>query len=173
MTYVPRFLFAPVSPQTPPPSNIYNRNSSTLYHPIRAENKSDITNHILLCIPFITFNGMIFIFIYQLSLTIFFYSSVLCVLWFWFYFYLVLLLHFFQVVNIIVLILYRTGYGGDFLGVGGTWNLNEEKNADAEIVASGVFVGFMIYTSVQLITFCFGTTAHKRYNNNNYQTGGV
>jgi len=66
------------------------------------------------------------------------------------------------VVNIIVLILYRTGYGGDFLGVGGTWNLNEEKNADAEIVASGVFVGFMIYTSVQLITFCFGTTAHKR-----------
>lgn len=67
--------------------------------------------------------------------------------------------------NIIVLILYRTGYGGDFLGVGGTWNLNEEKNADAEIVASGVFVGFMIYTSVQLVTFCFGTTAHKRYNN--------
>lgn len=64
-----------------------------------------------------------------------------------------------------MLILYRTGYGGDFLGVGGTWNLNEEKNADAEIVASGVFVGFMIYTSVQLITFCFGTTAHKRYNN--------
>lgn len=84
----------------------------------------------------------IFIFIYQLSL-----------------------LYIFQVVNIIVLILYRTGYGGDFLGVGGTWNLNEEKNADAEIVASGVFVGFMIYTSVQLITFCFGTTAHKRYEN--------
>lgn len=64
-----------------------------------------------------------------------------------------------------MLILYRTGYGGDFLGVGGTWNLNEEKNADAEIVASGVFVGFMIYTSVQIITFFFGTTAHKRYNN--------
>lgn len=87
----------------------------------------------------------IFIFIYQLSLIFF------------------AILYIFQVLNIIVLILYRTGYGGDFLGVGGTWNLNEEKNADAEIVASGVFVGFMIYTSVQLITFCFGTTAHKRY----------
>lgn len=67
-----------------------------------------------------------------------------------------------QVLNIVILILYRTGYGGDFLGVGGTWNLNEEKSPDAEIVASGVIVGFMIYTSVQLITYAFGTTAHKR-----------
>lgn len=58
--------------------------------------------------------------------------------------------------------MYRTGFGGEFLGVGGTWNLNEEKNPDAEIVASGVFVGYFIYTSVQLITYCFGTTAHKR-----------
>ncbi|XP_055703963.1 protein snakeskin [Phlebotomus papatasi] len=66
------------------------------------------------------------------------------------------------VLNIVILILYRTGYGGDFLGVGGTWNLNEEKSPDAEIVASGVIVGFMIYTSVQLITYAFGTTAHKR-----------
>ncbi|XP_062716742.1 protein snakeskin-like [Aedes albopictus] len=64
--------------------------------------------------------------------------------------------------NLVVLIIYRTGYGGDFLGVGGTWNLNEEKNPDAEIVASGVFVGYFIYTSVQLITFCFGTTKLKR-----------
>lgn len=61
-----------------------------------------------------------------------------------------------------MLILYRVGYAGDFLGIGGTWNLNEEKNADSEIVASGVFVGFFIYTAVQLITYCFGTTAHKR-----------
>ena len=68
----------------------------------------------------------------------------------------------FQVINLIVLILYRTGYGGEFLGVGGTWNLNEDKNPDAEIVASGVFVGFFIYTSVVLITYCFGTTEHKK-----------
>ncbi|XP_050067581.1 protein snakeskin [Anopheles maculipalpis] len=65
------------------------------------------------------------------------------------------------VINIVVLIIYRTGYGGDFLGIGGTWNLNEEKSPDAEIVASGVFVGFIIYTGVQLITFGFGTTKHK------------
>ena len=68
----------------------------------------------------------------------------------------------FQVVNIIILILYRTGYKGEFLGVGGTWNLNEDKNPDAEIVASGVLVGFFIYTSVVLISYCFGTTYHKR-----------
>lgn len=49
------------------------------------------------------------------------------------------------------------------MGVGGTWNLNEEKSPDAEIIASGVFVGFFIYTAVQLITYLFGTTAHKRY----------
>lgn len=59
--------------------------------------------------------------------------------------------------------LYRFGYAGDFLGVGGTWNLNEEKNADAEIIASGVFVGFFVYTSVQLIAYLFGTTKHKRF----------
>ncbi|KAK0091260.1 hypothetical protein PV326_003505 [Microctonus aethiopoides] len=64
--------------------------------------------------------------------------------------------------NLIILILYRTGYGGEFLGVGGTWNLNEDKNPDAEIVASGVFVGFFIYTSVVLLTYCFGTTKHKK-----------
>ncbi|OXU25700.1 hypothetical protein TSAR_014129 [Trichomalopsis sarcophagae] len=66
------------------------------------------------------------------------------------------------VLNLIILILYRTGYSGEFLGVGGTWNLNEEKNPDAEIVASGVFVGFFIYTSVVLISFCFGTMDHKK-----------
>uniref|UniRef100_A0A6M2DHE4 Putative ryanodine receptor-like protein phlebotomus papatasi n=1 Tax=Xenopsylla cheopis TaxID=163159 RepID=A0A6M2DHE4_XENCH len=66
------------------------------------------------------------------------------------------------VLNLIILIIYRTGYSGQFLGIGGTWNLNEEKNADVEIVASGVFVGFFLYTSVQLMTFCFGTTKHKR-----------
>lgn len=64
--------------------------------------------------------------------------------------------------NVIILILYRFGYGGDFLGIGGTWNLNEEKSPDAEIIASGVYVGFLIYTSVQLFTYLFGTTKHKR-----------
>jgi hypothetical protein len=67
-----------------------------------------------------------------------------------------------QIINIIVLILYRVGNDGRFLGVGGTWNLNEEKNPDAEIVASGVFVGFFIYTLTTVITFCFGTTEHKK-----------
>lgn len=66
------------------------------------------------------------------------------------------------VINLIILILYRTGYGGEFLGVGGTWNLNEEKNPDAEIVASGIFVGFFIYTLVVLISFCFGNMDHKK-----------
>lgn len=66
------------------------------------------------------------------------------------------------VLNIIVLILYRFGYGGDFLGIGGTWNLNEEKSPDAEIIASGVYVGYLIYTCVQLFTYLFGTTKHKR-----------
>lgn len=64
--------------------------------------------------------------------------------------------------NIIILCLYRFGYGGDFLGIGGTWNLNEEKSPDAEIIASGVYVGFLIYTCVQLFTYLFGTTKHKR-----------
>ncbi|CAH1115948.1 unnamed protein product [Phaedon cochleariae] len=65
------------------------------------------------------------------------------------------------VINIIVLVLYRTGFQGYFLGVGGTWNLNEEKNPDAEIVASGVFVGYCIYTVVTLISLCFASGDHK------------
>ncbi|XP_044734134.1 protein snakeskin [Chrysoperla carnea] len=64
--------------------------------------------------------------------------------------------------NLIILILYRTGYDGQLLGVGGTWNLNEDKNPDVEIVASGVFVGYFIYTSVTLIAFCFGSKEYKR-----------
>lgn len=67
-----------------------------------------------------------------------------------------------QVLNIIILVLYRTGYRGGFLGVGGTWNLNEEKNPDAEIVASGVFVGFFIYTTVILISYGFGSNHQKK-----------
>jgi len=59
-------------------------------------------------------------------------------------------------------VLYRTGYRGGFLGVGGTWNLNEEKNPDAEIVASGVFVGFFIYTVVILISYGFGSNHQKK-----------
>ncbi|XP_018580331.1 protein snakeskin [Anoplophora glabripennis] len=65
------------------------------------------------------------------------------------------------VLNIIILILYRTGFQGYFLGVGGTWNLNEEKNPDVEIVASGVFVGYIIYTLVALIALCFASGDHK------------
>ncbi|KAF5283603.1 hypothetical protein FQR65_LT13809 [Abscondita terminalis] len=65
------------------------------------------------------------------------------------------------VLNLIILILYRTGYSGQFLGVGGTWNLNEEKNPDTEIIASGVFVGFFIYTVVSLVSYCFATADHK------------
>lgn len=68
----------------------------------------------------------------------------------------------FQILNIVILVLYRFGYGGDFLGIGGTWNLNEEKSPDAEIIASGVYVGYLIYTTVQMFTFFFGTTKHKR-----------
>lgn len=48
------------------------------------------------------------------------------------------------------------------MGIGGTWNLNEEKSPDAEIIASGVYVGYLIYTTVQMFTFFFGTTKHKR-----------
>lgn len=62
----------------------------------------------------------------------------------------------------IILILYRTGYGGEFLGVGGTWNLNEDKSPDVEIIASGVFVGFFIYTGVVLVSYAFGTLEHKK-----------
>lgn len=65
------------------------------------------------------------------------------------------------VLNLICLILYRTGYGGGFLGVGGTWNLNEDKNPDAEIVASGIMVGFFIYTLVSVIGMCVGSDDHK------------
>ncbi|XP_031352965.1 protein snakeskin [Photinus pyralis] len=65
------------------------------------------------------------------------------------------------VLNLIILILYRTGNNGQFLGVGGTWNLNEEKNPDTEIIASGVFVGFFIYTTVSLVSLCFATADHK------------
>ncbi|CAH0564420.1 unnamed protein product [Brassicogethes aeneus] len=65
------------------------------------------------------------------------------------------------VLNFIIIIMYRVGFQGYFLGVGGTWNLNEEKNADAEIVASGIFVGYIIYTVVSLISFCFAAGDHK------------
>lgn len=60
-----------------------------------------------------------------------------------------------QIVNLTAIIIYRTGYGGSFLGIGGTWNLNEEKSPDAEIVASGILVGYFIYTSVQVIAYFF------------------
>lgn len=66
-----------------------------------------------------------------------------------------------QVLDFIILMLYRYGGNSGFLGIGGTWNLNEVKNPDVEIIASGVFIGYFIYTSVILIAFCFGTTKHK------------
>ncbi|KAJ8681740.1 hypothetical protein QAD02_017532 [Eretmocerus hayati] len=66
------------------------------------------------------------------------------------------------IINLIILILYRWGYGGEFLGVGGTWNSTENKSADTEIMASGIFVGFFIYTSITLVSFCFGTMEHKK-----------
>lgn len=67
-----------------------------------------------------------------------------------------------QIINLVIILMYRFGYVGDFLGVGGTWNLNEEKSPDAEIIASGVFVGYFVYTGVQLMAYLFGTTKHKR-----------
>ncbi|XP_077286248.1 smooth septate junction protein snakeskin [Arctopsyche grandis] len=66
------------------------------------------------------------------------------------------------VLNLLVLILYRTGYAGQFLGVSGQWNFNEVKIPDAEIFASGVFVGYFIYTSVQLVSYCFGAKDHQK-----------
>lgn len=53
----------------------------------------------------------------------------------------------------IILILYRIGDNGKFLGVGGTFNLNQEKAVDVEILASGVFVGYLVYNLSVLITF--------------------
>lgn len=78
------------------------------------------------------------------------------------YVWLIIIIVSIQVINLVVLLMYRFGYVGEFLGVGGTWNLNEEKSADAEIIASGVFVGFFVYTGVQLVAYLFGTTQHKR-----------
>ncbi|KAK6643317.1 hypothetical protein RUM43_004822 [Polyplax serrata] len=60
-------------------------------------------------------------------------------------------------ITIILLFLYRTGYAGQFLGVGAVWNFNEEKNVDVEILASGVFVGFFIYNLSVLITYCISS----------------
>jgi hypothetical protein len=36
------------------------------------------------------------------------------------------------------------GYDGRLMGVGGKWNMNEEKNNENEIVDYGVFVGLII-----------------------------
>lgn len=69
---------------------------------------------------------------------------------------------FVQVLNVIVIILYRVGFAGDFLGVGGTWNLYEEKSSDVEIIASGVFVGFLVYNIVSLLSTCFADSENKK-----------
>ncbi|XP_030752115.1 protein snakeskin isoform X2 [Sitophilus oryzae] len=65
------------------------------------------------------------------------------------------------VLNLIIIIIYRVGFQGDFLGVGGTWNLYEDKNSDVEIIASGVFVGYMVYNIVSLISMCFADSENK------------
>ncbi|XP_048519870.1 protein snakeskin [Dendroctonus ponderosae] len=65
------------------------------------------------------------------------------------------------VLNFIILVLYRVGFAGDFLGVGGTWNLFEEKSSDVEIIASGVFVGYFVYTAVSLISLCLASSENK------------
>ncbi|CAB0035470.1 unnamed protein product [Trichogramma brassicae] len=65
------------------------------------------------------------------------------------------------VLGVIIVILYRTGSNGDFLGVGGTWNLNEEKSPDSEIVASGVIVGFLIYGFAILLAALLGGKDHE------------
>ncbi|XP_034477888.1 protein snakeskin-like [Drosophila innubila] len=63
------------------------------------------------------------------------------------------------IINLVVIFLYRWGNVGKFLGIGGTWNRIEGNSVDLEIVASGVMVGFFIYTGCHTITF--GTTKHK------------
>lgn len=65
------------------------------------------------------------------------------------------------VLNLICIIMYRVGWNGGFLGVGGTWNLYEEKNSDVEIIASGILVGYFVYNIVSLITVCFASEDNK------------
>ncbi|CAD7005105.1 protein snakeskin [Ceratitis capitata] len=65
------------------------------------------------------------------------------------------------ILNLAILIIYRIGAGGYFLGVGGTWNLWEEKSAGCEIFASGVFFGFIVYTGVHTIAYFFGPNKYR------------
>ncbi|XP_049802342.1 protein snakeskin-like [Schistocerca nitens] len=58
------------------------------------------------------------------------------------------------VLNFIALLLYRLGYDGMFLGVGGTWNINENKDPSAEVFASGIMVGYLVYTCISLVGMC-------------------
>uniref|UniRef100_W8CDA5 Protein snakeskin n=1 Tax=Ceratitis capitata TaxID=7213 RepID=W8CDA5_CERCA len=64
--------------------------------------------------------------------------------------------------NMGVLVLYRTGNGGDFLGIGGNWNFQEKHSPAVELFASGVFVGYMIYNAVVIIGYCFGDNKNQR-----------
>lgn len=50
-----------------------------------------------------------------------------------------------QLINVVVLVLYRNGDEGYFMG--SSYN----KNHDAEALASGVFIGFLIYNFAGLI----------------------
>jgi len=52
-------------------------------------------------------------------------------------------------INIVVLVLYRNGDEGYFMGA--TYN----KNHDAEALASGIYIGFLIYNFVALVATVF------------------
>jgi len=55
--------------------------------------------------------------------------------------------------NIVVLVLYRNGDEGYFMGA------SYNKNHDAEALACGVFIGFMIYNLASLLSTCFDSTS--------------
>ncbi|KAL0278884.1 UNVERIFIED_CONTAM: hypothetical protein PYX00_000566 [Menopon gallinae] len=57
------------------------------------------------------------------------------------------------ILTLIILVLYRAGDHGEFLGVGGTFELYEDKTVDVEILASGVIVGYMLYNLSVMISY--------------------
>lgn len=60
-----------------------------------------------------------------------------------------------------MLILYRLGKSGEFLGAGGAWEPDHAQNLDIEILASGLIVGSIIYTSAKLIAACYSEKPPK------------
>jgi len=55
--------------------------------------------------------------------------------------------------NIVVLVLYRNGDEGYFMGA------SYNKNHDAEALACGVYIGFMIYNLASILSTCFNSTS--------------